>query len=390
MTRVLLTDLLDMNELGEMISQKYIRVQAHPLLPLSIYNYTEQAQFDRAWNNATRLCRGLIVHLAEDAPVVVARPFAKFFNHGEPEAPVLDLDAPAYVSDKMDGSLGILYPTGNGGWCIATRGSFISEQANRATLILRERYMSFRPQEGITPLFEIVYPQNRIVLDYGDAEDLYLLGGVDIATGTVFPPDVIHGWPGPSAEVMQASSLKEALALPVRENREGIVVRSGYDMVKIKQADYVALHRVLTTTSSRNIWEYLAVNASKHLIREQKDWTRLGIGPERARGIAEAGPDWLDKMLAAVPDEFYSWVRKTIDELIEETDGIRAEAEQVFAELNGRHEGDRKGFALEAKEHCMSGLLFQLLDGRDITIPVWKMAYPPAMKPWGQRSEDIA
>jgi len=396
--KILLSNLLDLNELNEMIAQKYVRVQVHPVLPLSIFNYTEHAQFDRVWNDVTRLCRGLIVrHDEEDDDEVIARPYSKFFNHGEPDAPVLDLDAPAHVSDKRDGSLGIFFPLGNGlrvihpgGISVATRGSFMSEQAVRATKMLREKYPDYRPQDGITTLTEIVYPANRIVLDYGDTEDLFLLGGVDIATGTIFPPDLIPNWPGPVTEVMAAKTLKEALTIPPRVNREGIVVRIGYDMVKIKQADYVALHRVLTTTSARNIWEHLAVNACKHLIDNPKKWALLGLSPERAEGIAAAGPDWTDKMLHKVPDEFFAWFRKTIDNLILEVEDARAELQRLFAELSGRHEGDRKGFALEAKDYPHSGALFRLLDGREIDTYLWKSAYPPAERPWGQRSEDVS
>lgn len=394
MKKILLSDLLDMTLLEKMKEQKYIREQVHPLLPLRILNYTEHAQFDRMWNDATRLCRGLVYDYSTFE--VVARPFSKFFNHGEPDAPLLDPDASAHVSDKMDGSLGILYPLGDdprvvhpGAFSVATRGSFMSEQAQRATMILRERYPYYRPQDGITTLVEIVYPGNRIVLDYGKTEDLFLLGGVDIASGTVFDPDLMPNWPGPVTEVLSAVTLAEALALPVRENREGVVVRQPHGMVKIKQADYIALHRILTMTSARNIWEYLAVNACKDLTG--KKWgTQLGLDPKRAEGILAAGPDWQEKMLSGVPDEFFDWFRITIDALEHRVEVLRTEVTAVFKNLSGEHEGDRKGFALEAQGYSHAGLLFQLLDGRDITPNLWKAVYPEAEKPWGQRSEDVS
>ena len=98
--------------LDQMITGGYVRVQRHPSQPLSIYNYTEKAQFENVWNQATLNCRGLIVDNATRS--VLARPFAKFFNHGQPGAPVLDLDEPVSVTDKADGSLGVLYPTADG------------------------------------------------------------------------------------------------------------------------------------------------------------------------------------------------------------------------------------------------------------------------------------
>jgi putative RNA ligase len=48
----------------------------------------------------------------------------------------------------------------------------------------------------MTVLVEIVYPANRIVLDYGGLDDLILLGAVDIATGRTFGPGPCRDGPG--------------------------------------------------------------------------------------------------------------------------------------------------------------------------------------------------
>jgi putative RNA ligase len=382
-----LSDLMDMGLLDEMLRGGYVRSQSHPSLPYDILNYTEKAQFDRVWNEATRQCRGLIVH-TEDS-TVIARPFPKFFNHGEPGAAELDLDAPAHISDKLDGSLGILF-IGNGRE-IATRGSFTSEQAAHATELLRAKYPHFVPQDGITYLYEILYPQNRIVLDYGDTDDLILLGGVDIATGSIFAPDLLAGWPGPMADVLGAGTLREALKLPPRPNAEGVVARIRDAMVKLKQEDYVALHRVLTNTSARVIWEHLAVQACRDYITKPKDWaTLLRMDPRRADQVLAAGSDWAEKMIHGVPDEFYGWFRDTITRLVAQVDDTRDAVMTTFAELKAAHGDDRKGFAIAAKEYPYAGLLFYLLDGADITPYLWRDAYPPAEKPWGQRSEDVS
>ena len=163
-----------------------IRVQSHPELPLFIANYTEQVQFKRQWDDLTLMCRGLIFDRDGE---IVARPFKKFFNMGEgfePEKPApLPPDEPFEVTEKMDGSLGILYWAG-GEPFIASRGSFTSEQAQRGTAILRrilppDAY--YRLKRRATYLFEIVYPENRIVVDYGGREDLVLLAVINNETG---------------------------------------------------------------------------------------------------------------------------------------------------------------------------------------------------------------
>jgi RNA ligase len=110
------SDLFDPKLLTEMLEGGFVRAGVHPTLPMTILNYTEKAQYERVWNPVTLTCRGLIVnHTTKD---VVARPFRKFFNYGEPAADGLDTSGPVCVTDKMDGSLGILSDgqPGDPGW----------------------------------------------------------------------------------------------------------------------------------------------------------------------------------------------------------------------------------------------------------------------------------
>lgn len=314
-------DLFDLTCLDKSVEDGYVRVQEHPTEPLKIYNYTEKTQFESAWDIITRTCRGLIV---DAHGVVVARPFAKFFNYGDSLTGELDLSAPAEVVDKMDGSLGILYPTSDG-YAVATRGSFTSLQAVHATALFQARYGDFEPPAGMTALFEIVYPENRIVCDYGGADDLFLLGAVDIASGTVVGPDWVSGWCGPQATVFTVRTLGEALAMPPRPGAEGLVVRllmSGH-MVKIKQADYLALHKIVTSLNARSVWE------------------ALGEG----RSVAD--------ICEPLPDEFHAFVRKVADELLSEQASILAEAEKEFRLLLAQ---SMAGYPIDAGLcHCGCG-----------------------------------
>lgn len=152
-----------------------------------------------AWNPATLLCRGLIVD-AHDR--IVARPFPKFFNWEEKQT-ADRLRAAAgraggggdeakhrlEVYEKLDGSLGILYFYG-GRPAIATRGSFDSPQARHATGLLhgapyRAALAALNP--AYTYLFEIIYPENRVVVDYGTRNELVLLAVCNTATGDFLP-----------------------------------------------------------------------------------------------------------------------------------------------------------------------------------------------------------
>jgi RNA ligase len=355
-----LEELFDPPDLAAAIDGGYVRVQRHPDLPLSIYNYTERAQYERVWTPVTRQCRGLI---ANEHGEIVARPWAKFFNHGEHDDGGLDLSAPVEVTDKLDGSLGILYPTPNG-WAIATRGSFTSEQAVHATKLFQDRYEHFEPPAGMTALFEIVYPDNRIVVDYGQLDDLLLLGAVRIEDGSAVGPAGVTGWSGPLTGTFSARTLADALAMPPRPNAEGLVVRyvDGGTMVKLKQDDYVALHRLITGLNARVVWE------------------RLGAG-ETAAGICEK-----------LPDEFHGWVRGLAGELNDAAALILSEArDEHTALLAALGDGfTRKDYAMAAQRSQRRAWLFMLLDGKDPTAKIWASIKPSGTRALVNYSEDVA
>jgi RNA ligase len=378
------------DDLDAAIADGFVRQQVHPSMPLRILNYTERAAYERVWTDVTCQCRGLIVHT--ETGEIVARPWRKFFNYGQDPDAVLDFDAPAEVTDKADGSLGILYPVPDG-WAIATRGSFASEQAVHATQLLSARYPEFAPPAGVTVLFEIIYPANRIVLDYGAMDDLVLLGAVEIATGASVSAADVPGWVGPVVDLMPARTFREALEIEPRRNAEGVVAHfTGTGMrIKLKQADYLALHRILTQTTARSVWDYLAVDACRHLISQPKHWgSKLRMDPARAAEILAVGPGWMDQLTAGVPDEFHDWLRTTITTLRGQVDELRTSLETTKRALSGEHDGDRKAIALAIKGHPHAGALFLLLDRIDITTYLWTFAYPPPEKAWGARSEDVA
>jgi len=279
---VALSKVVDPELLRKMISQGYIMQGLHPDdSDLRILCYGTRTQIEGKWNEATKVARGLIIRTDSDDlanAVVVQRPWEKFFTLSQLEGSwhlgdeenessaedsfgKLDFKAPAEVYDKMDGSLGILYRDPKGLPTLATKGAFISEQAKMFTKLLRSDKATSEAAEEIleqgdtTAMFELVGPKNRIVLAYKKNE-IVLLGGVKKASGANVEPEALSAWSKslPTVERMKAKTLEEALAIAPRENREGVVVSVGGKTpmkIKIKQADYIRIHRIVTMFSPK-------------------------------------------------------------------------------------------------------------------------------------------
>ena len=116
-----LHDLVNPRDLDAGLADRLITRREHEDGQI-ILNYSDSALYTPgAWDNpAVRQCRGIIT---TRHGWIVARPWAKFFNHGQPEAGDLPLDAHVEVTDKIDGSLGILHYGRDGDPRVATRGS---------------------------------------------------------------------------------------------------------------------------------------------------------------------------------------------------------------------------------------------------------------------------
>lgn len=344
---------IDLKPLRDLQEQGILSIQQHPTLPLLIHNYTQRCQWERLWNEHTLQCRGLITDLDGN---VVSRPFPKFFNLGEhtaPESllPPINWRQEFYVSEKMDGSLGIVYSTPQGPR-MATRGSFISEQAERGTAML-ERFRGREFREFHTYLFEIIYPENRIVLDYGNKEALVLLDIIDNHTGKGLPRNQLEmeaHWLG--CEVVQSHALTaDDLAAYQSDdtNREGVVVRfEDGTRIKIKLEEYCRLHKLITGVNTRHIWEYL---------RDGRD---------------------INELIDRVPDEFMGWVNDAVRELQTDFDELQTIARMgVLLARKDLGDAPRKDYAARFMQNPKyASLMFLELDKRDITPAIWKVLRP--------------
>jgi RNA ligase len=388
----------DLNILNDYIERGLVIKQVHPTLPLSIYNYSRSCQYGGQWDDITLNCRGLVL---DNEGNIIAKPFPKFFNYEEHTADEIP-NEPFEVFEKMDGSLGIYFyyereltyteryklwfngnyetgmeyceeivpnfddpyyhptPKTKGGWYMATRGSFTSEQAIKGMEIAKKYNYDRICVPGFTYLFEIIYPENRIVVDYGKDERLVLLSIVNPEGNEIPYEDIeMDGWDIVNRYdgVSDYTKLKGMIS----NDAEGYIIRFKNGMrMKIKGDEYIRLHRILTNFSTTDIWELLMTKGD------------------------------MNEFLERVPDEFDKWVKSTISEL-----------KYAFFQISERagklHDGFRYGkygdvypeptkkefaeFVLKQQE-ILRPVMFAMWDKKPYDDIIWKLIRPKWSKPF--------
>lgn len=290
--------LYDVEKFEELYKEGYLRKSEKDGLVL--YGYSEKTTFDRHWNEYTRAARGLI--LEKGTGRVIAKPFPKFFNLGEMEETFL-ANLPMgmnYTSfEKVDGSLGIIFNY-EGQWQIATRGSFYSEQAQKGAELLKKYDLS-AISPSTTLLAEIIYPANKIIVDYGDQEKLVLIGAYDAGSGHEFNPMSLlqfseqTGMPHAklfSYSIMDMVELQKSLP----KDEEGFVVRFDNGLrVKIKGEEYLRIAKMLSHMSPISFWEAMVDG------KVPKDY--LAQLPEEFKKEFEPIVETLEKQFVAMMEE---------------------------------------------------------------------------------------
>ena len=335
-----------LNILNDYKERGLLYSQTHPILPLTIWNYTEKVQYESLWDEVTLSARGLVT---DGSGRVVARPFSKFFNIEEGKhTPTQEFE----VFEKMDGSLGIVFVY-HGQVVYATRGSFASDQAKWMADWGGKYNFSHIIVEGYTYLFEIIYPQNMIVVNYGGESRLVLLGVIKTDTGEETTWDDLSAFEGWDL-VKRYDGISDYTTLKgmVKNNQEGFVVRfSNGDRVKIKGEEYLRLHRIMTNLSTTAIWEVLS-----------------------------NGGDILST-LTDVPDEFYDKIHQYSKELMDKYTALENEYHFIFKILSRSDDFEfRPCFAERAKRYRYPAILFKMYDDKDYSGLIWKLIRPEFSK----------
>lgn len=242
---------------------------------LAIFNYGVGADFS---NPIVQEARGIIIWLEECK--VVCWPFRKFGNWSEPYADEINWEH-AEVQEKVDGSIiKHWYNPITDKFQWSTNGVMDAKDAKLASnpsktyfdLIQeaidysgmdKDTYHSlFENHYGVTDIFELVSPENKIVIQY-PVTNLYYLGSRSTINGAeFFNYEFVGYFPMPKTYSLKTfkDCIKAAEALNAEDKvtNEGFVVvdksnyPDGYHRIKIKSPQYVALHHAVSSIISKD------------------------------------------------------------------------------------------------------------------------------------------
>lgn len=305
---------------------------------VSVFNYRLATYADFEKYNGFEL-RGITFVFNEDGSLFGRFPLLeKFFNLNENESTVLELVKDhkiKSVREKADGSIINFIKLPNQRILAKSKTSFDSEQALMAQQIFESnpyvnKLVTDWLSQGITPIFELISPKNRIVINY-DSTELILLslrdkdGNYLDLSNVELPTCKTYGY-----------TLDEMLELRTHlENSEGWIVEfeSG-QKIKIKTEWYLSLHHILTDYSKRE--DYLI-----EMILEEK----------------------LDDIISnlEVESESYQFIKR-----IENITNQKFRSIQVKCDnLVSMYDGDSKEFALRFKSQEYFPLAVKIVKGYD-------------------------
>jgi RNA ligase len=357
---------IDIKIIDKYVTDGLIEKNSHPTLPIAIYNYSRKTQYEGKWDEITKMCRGLVL---DNDGNVVAKSFDKFFNmeeHTQEEIPTESFE----VFEKMDGSLGILFWY-EGNWVFASKGSFTSEQSIKGRELLSKYDIQPLPK-GYSILVEIIYPENRIVLDYDNEEKLVVLSMVSKVSGKEFDyssvVQICEATGFPVVKRYDGIDDYKTLKSIIKKNQEGFVIRfrNGFRM-KIKGKEYVRLHRILTGFSNVSVWETL-----------------------------KNGED-ISGYLENVPDEFDKWIKGVVRDLRYGYFQYGEYAGKLFdGSMYGKYNDkepvtDRKVFAewVLKQDNHLQPILFKMFDKKDYSSYIWEQIRPTYSKPFWNKDEEL-
>lgn len=223
-------------------------------------------------------CRGLVLDEDNDW-AVIAYPFNRFYNYGEPGAAAIDFTN-SYAYKKLDGSLIILFSYKNE-WLVGTTGSpdasgtiadwNITFSELTWNVFNEEHYKLDNLDVNYTYMFELCTPFNKVVVPHTN-NSLTLIG---VRNNTTLLEESIHQFKFAGFKLVESleygltiDEVKDELVKLDGLHNEGYVIVdwSNFNRVKLKHDDYVKYHWIKSSTTKRDIIELVRTGEGNEFI----------------------------------------------------------------------------------------------------------------------------
>lgn len=341
--------------------------------------------------NIARNCRGLILDLKKNC-LIVALPYAKFFNYNEPNAAQIDYSS-AKVLEKLDGTMMILYYYNNL-WRVATLGSVEASgnvcspqnadfvRRNLTHLTFKELFWQIWKNSNFpalsefntkivksvsitnfTFMFEMLSELNEVVVKH-EEESLVLHGVRNHVNGIEYDPAEFMEDCGITnipvvgsfeifGEDILGETLKEANKHKANELEGFVIVDKNFNRIKIKSDEYIRQHKLRSQFSLPMLVELIQNNEGEELINYLPEYYEIFVNySDKYNGLIQFIQD------------LYEHYRSTV------------------YNINRDEKVNKKDFALSIKDIPVSHFLFSTYDAEN-------MYYEASLKE-GNKRKDIA
>ena len=330
---------MNIEKIDKLVEDNYLIKNKHPNFPIYSYCYSQKCEIEEYWNDITLNCRGTIL---DNDGNYVFRAVKKFFNKDQNQIAKdayknLNLKNLVYL-DKMDGSF-IKISKYNNNLIIGSKTSFENEFTNWAKEIIERDNLKF--EDGLSYHFELIVPENRIVVDYKKDRNLYLWAVIETKTGKEL--NIYEERFSIFNKVKTINNIENYLK---KENIEGVVIYDGKNRLKLKTEEYLKLHRIKTVCSKKRIIE---------LLKEGKSIKDFDF-----------------------PDEFIKDLIKMEDEIKEKFDNILNWTQRWKMDLFNIHKMTKKSLALNTSlgfDKTQKKLLFLAESNKEEMLKeyIWKI-----------------
>lgn len=301
--------------------------------------YLVQPQFiGTKWTQANKVFRSSVW---DSNGELVSAAFPKFMNWGEnPEHfPVPSSLKNTRIMEKIDGSL-LIVSKWNGQVILRTRGTVDATKLDNGWELDQfingylAKLLALCPDDtwDFSFLFEWVSPNQRIILNYGDNPEWYLVGYVIHDTYSLLMQDAVDFWASqigcPRPPCYTFPSIQDLMSdVELWKGKEGIVIYSnnGQTLHKVKSLEYLVKHRFKSEATLENTLEmYLAAGQpsyqefERHLI-ESFDYECFEMVRGFASSICDASKEVqkiIDGMVRFVKEELSKYPTRKLQAVV--------------------------------------------------------------------------